>query len=192
MFASQLPQALSPDDYLRLERRAEVKNEFIGGEMVAMSGASLSHNLISGNLFATVHGQLRGRTCRVFGSDLRVRAGDDYFYPDLSVACPGPEVEGPGGDNLTNPTVLCEVLSPSTERRDRTVKSAAYRRLPSLMAYLLIDQDRPYVECLRRRGPFWVYESYDRLDDSIDLEVIGCRLSLSELYAGVPLASGEA
>lgn len=83
------------------------------------------------------------------------------------------------------------MLSPSTERRDRTVKSAAYRRLPPLMAHLLIDQDRPYVECLRRRGPFWVYESYDRLDDSIDLEVIGCRLSLAELYAGVSMASEE-
>lgn len=88
MCASQLPQALSPDDYLRLERQAEGKNEFIGGEMVAMSGASLSHNLISGNLFATVHGQLRGQTCRVFGSDLRVRAGDDYFYPTSASPVP--------------------------------------------------------------------------------------------------------
>ena len=187
MIATDVPKERGPEHYLVLERQAAFKSEYIDGRIVAMSGASLNHNLVSGNVFAAVHAQVRGGTCRAFGSDMRVKVGDNYFYPDVSVACPRPEVEGPGGDNLTNPTVVFEVLSPSTEQRDRTVKAMAYRRLPSLQAYVLVAQDRPFVECFRRHDPFWVYESFDSLDQTLELSAIGCRLSLADVYAGVTL-----
>ena len=185
MLATDLPTVGGPEEYLSLERQAEFKSEYINGRTLAMSGASLNHNLVSGNVFAAVHEQVRSGTCRAFGSDMRVKVGDNYFYPDVSIACPRPEVEGPGGDNLTNPTVVFEVLSPSTEQRDRTVKAMAYRRLPSLQAYVLIAQDRPFVECFRRHDPFWVYESFDSLDQVLELPVVDCRLSLADMYAGV-------
>jgi len=192
MLATDLSIPLSPEEYLAIERQADFKSEYLDGDVVAMSGASLSHNRISANLLVAVHSQLRSGSCSALGSDMRVKAGNGYLYPDISVACPRPEVEGPGGDTLTNPTVVFEVLSPSTERRDRTVKSAAYRRLPSLQAYVLISQDRAFVECLRRHDRFWVYESFDSLDESLVLESIDCRLPLAELYAGVELVSDEA
>lgn len=191
MLASDLPSASGPEAYLRQERQAATKSEYIDGRIVAMCGANLNHNLVSVNLLASVHSQLQGGGCRAFGSDMRVKVGDDYFYPDLSIACPRPEVEGPGGDNLTNPTVIIEVLSPSTEQRDRTVKAKAYRRLASLQAYVLVAQDRPFVECFRRHGAFWVYEAYDGLDLSVDLPGTGCVLALGVAYAGVSL-SGDA
>ena len=91
------------------------------------------------------------------------------------------------GDNLVNPTVVFEVLSPSTEQRDRTVKAVAYRCLPSLQVYVLVAQDRPFVECFRRHDPFWVYESFDSLHLTMVLAAAGCHLSLAALYAGVTL-----
>jgi Uma2 family endonuclease len=121
------------------------------------------------------------------GGDLRVKAESSYLYPDATIFCGEPSFADASVDTLTNPTVVFEVLSPSTERRDRTVKFAAYRRLPSLQAYVLIAQDRPFVECFRRHDPLWVYESYDALDQVLDLAAIGCRVSLAELYAGVEL-----
>ncbi len=185
MLATDLPNVRGPEEYLFLERQSEFKSEYINGRTVAMSGASFNHNVVTVNLLVAVHEQVRGGTCRAFGSDMRVKVGDNYFYPDVSIACPRPEVEGLGGDNLTNPTVVFEVLSPSTEQRDRTVKAMAYRRLPSLQVYVLVAQDRPFVECFRRHDPFWVYESFDSLDQVLELPVVDCRLSLADMYAGV-------
>jgi Uma2 family endonuclease len=184
MLATDLPQSLGPDAYLALERRAEFKSEYIDGVVVAMSGASMNHNRIVRNVLLSLAPGLLERDCDIVGSDLRVKAEASYFYPDAVIVCGDPEFTDAEVDTLTNPTVLFEVLSPSTERRDRTVKSAAYRRLPSLQALVLIDQERPFVECVRRHGPFWVYESYDRLEDVLPLEAAGCQLPLAELYAG--------
>lgn len=188
MLASDLPRPISPDEYLVLERRAEFKSEYIDGAVVAMSGASMNHNRIIRNILLALAPGLLPRGCDIVGSDLRVRAEASYFYPDAVIVCGEPEFTDADVDTLTNPTVLFEVLSPSTERRDRTVKSAAYRRLPSLQAFVLIDQERPFVECVRRHGPFWVYESYDRLEDVLPLEAAGCRLPLADLYVGVDVA----
>lgn len=185
MLASDLPRPISPEDYLAFERRAEFKSEYIDGVVVAMSGASMNHNRIVRNILLALAPDLLPRGCDIVGSDLRVRAEASYFYPDAVIVCGEPEFTDADVDTLTNPTVLFEVLSPSTERRDRTVKSAAYRRLPSLQAFVLIDQEQPFVECVRRHGPFWVYESYDRLEDVLPLDAVGCRLPLAEIYVGI-------
>ncbi|MFI0608679.1 MAG: Uma2 family endonuclease [Anaerolineae bacterium] len=189
MFATDLPLSLSPDAYLALERRAEFKSEYIDGVVVAMSGASMNHNRIVRNILLSLAPGLMERGCDIVGSDLRVEAESSYFYPDAVIVCGEPEFTDAAVDTLTNPTVLFEVLSPSTERLDRTIKSAAYRRLPSLQAFVLIDQERPFVECMRRHGPFWVYESYSGLDDVLRLEAVGSELALAELYVGIGIAA---
>jgi len=152
MLAGNLPTTLSSEAYLDLERAAEIKSEYFDGRMVAMSGASFNHVLVCRNLMGHWFARLQGSPCEVLGSDMRVRAQDAYFYPDVTVVCGRPELGGPPGDNLANPTVIFEVLSPSTEQRDRTVEFGAYRRIPSLQAYVLVAQDRLWVDCFRRQG----------------------------------------
>ena len=191
MLASDLPRPNSSEDYLTLERRAEFKSEFIDGVIVAMSGASMNHNRIVRNILLALAPGLLPRGCDIVGSDLRVKVEASYFYPDAVVVCGEPEFTDAAVDTLTNPTVLFEVLSPSTERRDRTVKSASYRRLPSLQSLVLIDQERPFVECMRRHGQFWVYESFSGLDDVLPLVAVGSNLALAELYAGIDVETGR-
>lgn len=187
MLASNLDIPLSPEDYLALERVAATKSEFIAGKVVAMAGASFAHVAVSGNLYGHLFARMRGGPCRVLTSDLRVRAHDDFYYPDVTVVCAPPNLGGPPSDTLLNPTVIFEVLSPSTEQRDRTVKFRAYRRIPSLLAYVLVSQDYAWVDCFRRQGDVWVFSSLVGLHEVLDLPELGCRLSLAEIYERVEL-----
>lgn len=194
MLAANLDISLSPEDYLARERAAATKSEFIDGQVVAMAGASFSHVTVSGNLHGHLFAKLRGGPCRVLTSDMRVRALDDYFYPDVTVVCAPPNLGGPPADTLLNPTVIVEVLSPSTERLDRTIKFRAYRRIPSLQAYVLVAQDYAWVDCFRRQGDVWVFSSLAGLDDVLELPELGCRLTLAEIYERVelqPVPEGE-
>jgi Uma2 family endonuclease len=138
----------SPEEYLASERQSEVRNEYVGGQVLAMTGGGRSHGIISLNIAASLHGQLRGHPCEVYSNDMRVTVSRTraYFYPDVVVVCGGPQVEDAHEDTLVNPTLIVEVLSPSTKEYDHGTKWEHYRQLPSLQDYLLVAQDRPRVE----------------------------------------------
>ena len=180
-------------EYLALERQAEGRSEFIHGEMYAMGGASLAHNTIALNVAALILGHLRGRPCRVFSSEMRVKISETgaYVYPDVVVACGEIQFEDAELDTLLNPTVVIEVLSPSTEAFDRGAKFGHYRRLASLQEYVLIAQDRLSVERFLRQGDVWLLAESAELDGVIHLPSIGCALPLSVVYERVEFGAEE-
>jgi len=132
--SQQLISHVNPEEYLRLERQAEYKSEYLNGEIFAMSGASREHNLIAGNIVAELNQQLRAKPCEVYPSDMRLKvtATGLYTYPDVMVVCGEPKFEDKYVDTLLNPTLIVEVLSQSTERYDRIAKTSYYRTLDSL------------------------------------------------------------
>src|SRR6476661_5007696 len=136
------------DQYLALEREAEYRSELVNGQIYSMSGASREHNLITTNLSREISTQLRGKPCETYSSDMRVKISPTgmYTYPDVTVACGEPRFEDDHVDTLLNPTVIVEVLSPSTEAYDRGEKFAHYRKLDTLSDYVLISQDKARVE----------------------------------------------
>jgi Uma2 family endonuclease len=179
---------LTPQEYLAIERKAEFKSEFFDGEMFAMAGATREHTLISGNVHADVHNQLRGRDCEVYQSDMRVKVSPTglYTYPDVSVVCGKPQFEDAEVDTLLNPKVIVEVLSESTEGYDRGKKFQHYRNISSLMEYVLIAQDSPHVEVHTRQaeGRWLLWETND-LTSIVRLQSIECSLKVSDIYARV-------
>ncbi|HET7510811.1 MAG TPA: Uma2 family endonuclease [Solirubrobacterales bacterium] len=186
--ASEPRPRVSVEEYLTLERQAETKSEYLNGEIVAMSGASRPHNLIVANVLASLHAQLRGRSCEVYASDMRVRvpAADLYTYPDVVVVCGEPQFDDAELDTLLNPTLTVEVLSPTTQSYDRGIKFAYYRTLPSLAEYLLLAQDRVHAEhSVRQGGAAWLLTETDRSVDILELPSIGCALALGDAYERV-------
>ncbi len=186
--AAEARRLLSREEYLALERRGEGKHEYAAGELVAMVGASFRHNLIQTRVLASLYGQLRGRHCEVTPSDLRVAIGalGIYTYPDVTVVCGEPRFEDAEQDTLLNPTLIGEILSPSTESYDRGKKFQRYRLIPAFREYLLIAQDLPFVEhYLRQADNRWVFSTFERLGDVIALDSIGCTLALADVYAGI-------
>ena len=185
---AQAQPRLSPDEYLALDREAEIRSEFLDGEMFAMSGASLTHNSICVDVIGSLLAQLRGSGCQVFSQDLRVQISETglYAYPDVLVVCGEPElVDDDHFDTLLNPALLVEVLSPSTEAWDRGGKFAHYRTLESLRGYVLVSQDRPLVEVYGRDGDAWILRAADRLEQSVELPGIDAGLKLAEIYERV-------
>lgn len=176
---------ISPEEYLAAERVAEAKSEYYAGQVVEMSGASEAHNLIVAQLVAALVGQLRGRPCRTYPSDMRVGVGPGlaYVYPDVVVVCGTPRFADGRRDILLNPAVLVEVLSPSTETDDRGRKWELYRRLESLREYLLISQDARRVEqYVRREDGLWLFSEANEEDAVVELPSIGCSLALADVY----------
>jgi Uma2 family endonuclease len=183
----------TPEEYLALERAAEFRSELIDGEIVARSGASANHNVVAGNCFAAIHYQLRGRPCRIFMADMRVRVDSAglYTYPDLAGLCGAPVFDDEQADTLLNPGLLVEVLSPSTEAYDRGEKFALYRRLDSLIDYVLVSQDKMRVEHYRRRDEQWVLTVYESPATSLVLDSLAATLPIGEIYDKVLPAREE-
>jgi Uma2 family endonuclease len=180
---------VSAQDYLRLEREAEHKHEYFSGEIRAMVGASYVHNTICASLTISIGGQLRGKNCSVVGSDqrLQILSGSAFTYPDLTVVCGKPEFnEEKKPDTLLNPTLLVEVLSPSTSQHDRSDKFMLYRQVPSLQQYLMIDSTTAHAELYTRDElGRWIFTETRDLTAVLDLSSIGCQVPLAEVYAGV-------
>ncbi|SEH06205.1 Uma2 family endonuclease [Candidatus Venteria ishoeyi] len=173
-----------PQSYLKQERLSKEKHEFINHEIFAMSGASATHNLIVLNIGAELRSQLKQGPCLTYPSDLRVQVADNYVYPDISVVCEKPEFIDQ--DNLLNPQIIIEVLSPSTADYDRGGKFALYRQLGSLQEYLLVAQDRPYIEhYVRQDTHSWLLNEYQGLETILTLPSLQCQLALNEVYAKV-------
>ena len=179
----------TPEEYLTSERKATVKSEYLNGQIIAMSGVSLAHTRIIADIVTELNIQLRGRDCEVISNDMRVKTGAEgaYFYPDVVVFYGDPEFEDNVFDTLLNPTLVVEVLSPSTEVFDRGEKFAQYQELISLREYILVSQDRLRVEQYRLMKMQWVATEFRRYEDVLPLVSIGCELQLRDIYRRVPV-----
>jgi Uma2 family endonuclease len=179
---------ISPAEYLDGEAIAENRHMYLAGEVTAMAGGTVAHNTIAGNLMGQLYAGLRGKNCRVVGSDqlFAPGSGDIYTYPDAMVIC-GAVVTVEGYPNVVkNPVFVAEILSPSTEALDRGAKSAAYRATGSVKQYALISQDQATVEIhTRDEAGFWRIHDVQGLDAECDLSGIGCRVPMAALYEGV-------
>jgi len=181
------------EEYLALERDSEVRYEYWDGEIFAMSGGTLAHDLIMGNASNSLGAQLPGKDCRVFTNNMQIKvpAAPPYRYADGSVVCGKVEVERfNGADLLINPVLIIEVLSPSTEAYDRGDKFTFYKSIPTFREYLLIAQHRPHVtHYVKTESGKWDYEEANGLDSSIYLHPIDCTILLSDMYSGVESAT---
>jgi Uma2 family endonuclease len=186
----QQPMRMAESEYLEFERKSDIKHEYIDGEVFAMVGASRAHGLITVNLTRMISNQLRGKDCNLYPADVPIRMlTGKYTYPDLSAVCGEPQFAPDVFDSLTNPTLILEILSPSTEAYDRGKKFRNYRQLPSLQAYILVSQDSPRIErfMLLENG-IWGFIEVEGLENNIELASIGCTLKLAEVYEGVLFA----
>lgn len=185
---SAVPKLITPEQYLVQERAAAFKSEFLRGEVFAMAGGSPNHSLIAANFVGACWQSLKGKPCKVFTSDLRVKVNVSglYTYPDASIVCGELQFDDAQKDTLTNPTVLIEVLSESTEKYDRGAKSGHYRQIAALQEIVLISQDEPLVERFTRQANGgWLLIESRQLSDEVHLESVGISITLSELYRGV-------
>jgi Uma2 family endonuclease len=174
---------LSVADYLAGERDAAVRHEYVSGQAYAMAGASARHNRIALNIGGRLNDHLDGGECEAFVSDMKVRVAPDlFYYPDVIVTC-----DPPGGDPYfrTQPRLVVEVLSPTTERADRREKLAAYRNCPTVREYALVSQERMMVELHRRTGDEWQTEILTNPDEECALASVGLTLRLRDIYRNV-------
>jgi Uma2 family endonuclease len=188
--SSQTQQHYTPEEYLALERQAQCKSEYYAGEIFAMAGASRWHNLIVANVIGELRAQLKGRPCTTYPSDMRVKVSPTglYTYLDVIVVCGEALFEDNQQDTLLNPTLIVEVLSESTEAYDRGGKFAHYRKLTSLMEYVLITQTKPHIEhYVRQLDNRWLLAEADSLHDTVHLASIDCQLALAEVYDKVDI-----
>ena len=179
---------LSPEEYLTLERRSETKHEYVDGKLIAMVGGTGTHSQIAGSTIIAFGAVLRGRSCTVFTSDLKVGIGKlrAYAYPDVTIVCERPKYADSVQDVLINPLLIVEVLSPSTEQYDRTGKFLRYQRIPSFAEYLLIAQDKPLVElCSRQDDGMWEWVAVEGLEATITIPSLDCTLALADIYNNV-------
>ncbi len=177
---------LTPEEYLQLESTSQIKHEYLNGDVYAMAGASDGHVTVAGNLFALLRSHVRGRGCRVYMSDMKVRVAqrNSFFYPDVFVTCE------PRDSQTTHykrfPTLIVEVLSPSTEAFDRGEKFAAYQSLDSLQEYVLINTHKERVETFRRyEDGVWMLQSYTPMDGMFELKSLQFQGSFEALYEDV-------
>ncbi|MDQ3030808.1 MAG: Uma2 family endonuclease [Myxococcota bacterium] len=173
------------DDYLAFEERSDTKHEYLRGEVLAMSGGTPEHAALASSFTIALGTALRGKPCRIFSSDLRVRVAETDLstYPDLTVVCGRLDIAPDDRHATTNPIVVVEVLSDSSEAYDRGAKFAHYRHLASLREYVLVAQDAPRVEVYRRNesGRFELFEF--AAGETVELASIGARVLVDELYA---------
>ena len=184
--ALQLP--MSAEEFLAWDAQQTVKHEFVRGEVFAMAGAGKVHVTLTGNVFMALRQHLRGSPCSTFFADtkLRVEATDAFFYPDVIVTCSAADAADP--QVVREPVLLVEVLSPSTAAYDRGAKFAAYRQLPTLREYLLIDPDTRRCDLFRKgdgEGGLWVLHPFEAAQD-LRLTSVGLDLAAADLWEQVP------
>ena len=171
---------ISEDDYLEGEKISQIKHEYIDGEVYAMAGASRNHNELSHTISRLLGNHLADTKCRVYASDMKVKVDNKFFYPDVLVFCN----DDSGDDYFVNqPIIIVEVLSKGTRRIDKTIKLAAYKNIPSLQEYVLIEQDFAEIEVCRRNN-YWSSEHYF-LGDNVTFESIDLTLSVEDIYRRV-------
>lgn len=193
---SSVPKSyLTPQEYLDIERAAEFRSAYYRGEMFAMTGASRKHNLICANLTIEIGTQFKGRRCEVYQSDMRVRVSDTglYTYPDVVAVCGDPKFDDDHFDVLSNPQVLIEVLSDSTESYDRGSKFEKYRKIESLQDYILISQNGCAVERFTRQpNNQWLMWSTTDMMETLEVASIDCSIKIEDIYAKIEFGDNEA
>ena len=180
------PTAVSPEDYLEAERGSAERHEYLDGRVYAMAGESLSHSRICLNIAGEARNRLKGKPCESLSPNMKVRTSNAslYAYPDLTIVCDEPVFHDTKKDVLVNPRVIFEVLSPSTEKYDRTTKFSRYRMgNETLTDYILVSQDKPFVEHFAKQPDGnWHYRSFNDMADTFNIESVDCLLSLIEIY----------
>ncbi len=179
---------ISPEEYLTSERASDIKNEYFDGEIFAMAGASREHNQISSNIVRVLGNQLLEKQCGVFSSDMKVKIREinKYTYPDIVVVCGDEVYDDENNDILLNPIVIIEILSDSTEAYDRGDKFSHYQFISTFFDYILISQYLCKAEKFsRQKNDTWIYSKYNREEDIISIESVGCELPVSEIYRKV-------
>jgi Uma2 family endonuclease len=192
MGLAQTQPAYTVEDYLARERQSDERHQYVDGQIYAMAGESPAHSTLCFNLIAILGAQLRGKPCRGYSPNMKIRSGPlqgdkhsgMFSYADVTVVCGEPRFHDEHRDVLLNPTVLVEVLSPGTEAFDRGEKFRRYRtHLESFSDYVLVSQDQPFVEHFRRQpAGQWLYSGVEGLEASLYLESIDCWLPLVEVY----------
>jgi Uma2 family endonuclease len=184
-------QRLTIEEYLEFEKTSDVKHEYYQGEIFAMAGARIAHNMVVMNCTVGLGSRLRGKPCKPFNSDQRIHIPKNIFftYPDISIVCG--EIITLNNDefNLLNPSVIIEVLSPGTKNYDRAEKFILYRDITSLKEYILIDSQFVNVEAFRlNKTGHWELEEFRSLNDTLFLPSIDVSLPLKEIYEGTTAA----
>jgi len=180
---------VTPDEYLRLERAAEFRSEYVNGEIIPMAGASYNHNLLKESVGFQINLIIRNGSsrCRIVSSDQRVYipTGSMYAYPDIVVVCGPSQFHTEVSDTLTNPKLIVEVLSPGTAAFDRGEKFSLYRHSPSFEEYLLIDAEKIRAEVFRKHpeGYWFIASEASQPNQAIELTSIGLTLTMATLYA---------
>ena len=184
-------EKMSIEAYLEMENAADEKHEYYKGEIFAMSGAKVSHNIIAGNLFALLFNKLKGKKCKPFNSDQRIHIPSNslFTYPDISIIC-GEVITLNNDDyNVLNPTVVVEVLSKSTKNYDRGEKFKLYRDIKTLKEYILVDSESIHIEIFRlNANSHWELEEYNSLTNVVTIKAVDETIFLSEIYDNVPVA----
>jgi len=177
-------------EYLKMEKASDVKHEFYEGEIFAMSGAGARHNIISINIVGALLKELEGKPCRPYGSDMRIHIPENtlYTYPDISIICGDIISSDDDEDTATQPTVIIEILSPSTQRYDRGDKFKLYRAIPALREYILVDAESINVECFSLNDEFiWELREYKKLEDNVSIKSIDGVILLEDIYKDTKL-----
>ncbi len=178
---------LSVADYLEMERTAEVRHEYHRGEIFAMAGGTLNHSFLGNGINTELNLICRRSGCAPFNGDMRIRIEEEdrFLYPEASVVC-GPVLRGQGDKNsISNPVLVAEVLSETTETYDRGEKFRLYRTLPSLREYVLISQDKPMVEVFFRDEAGWHFEAWEGLEAMVALRSLNAEMAMKDLYRNV-------
>jgi Uma2 family endonuclease len=173
--------SIPPEEYLEGEQYSEIRHEYVGGRVYAMVGSSSAHNLISVNLVTALRNHLRRGPCQVFTADMKIRIGDDFYYPDIMVGCDPTDRHEYYRER---PLLVIEVLSPSTVRRDTLDKRIAYQSIASLEEYLLVSQDMMAIKIYRRAGSGWDLETVGE-GDRLVVTAVGLEAPIEEVYEGV-------
>lgn len=176
-------ETLTEQEYLEGETLGHIKHEYVDGQVFAMSGTTLAHNTIAANMIVMLHGHLRGRPCRAFIADVKVRIATQltYYYPDVVVTCDPRDLTAVTRHFVEHPVLIIEVLSLSTKQIDRREKLTAYRRLPSLVEYVLVDQKRRAVDVYRKVGETWTHGVVTD-GEVLELASVGWSGPVADLY----------
>lgn len=187
--AIQTERAMTVAEYLEWEERQEIRHEYIDGEIIAMTGGTLTHTRIKTNIGGSLYALLDGSAFILCNSDMRVRVSPTrYVYPDFSIVSGEPRLEDERELTLLNPIFVVEVTSPSSAMRDRVDKLDLYFAVPSIEAYLIIDQDRPRADLYTRADEGWHVRVFNRVEDAIPLPMLDCELTLAQVYRGIEFA----
>lgn len=191
--ASPSAPKVSVQDYFEIDRNSEIRYEYVEGELIAMPGTTPKHNRIAFNSSKHLDNALDDRNCEVYIESIRLRvSAERYRYPDVIALCGEAEFDNENPPCLLNPSLILEVLSPSTQYIDQVEELFEYRQLPTLTDYVMVAQERVFVEhCVRLSATEWKITQYNRLDHTLTFESLGVTMSLRDIYRRTSLAASE-